>query len=83
MPAPWSENNSNKIEWGFLPSIIATALTEKRKSPDSKIIVVSRDINMRVKCDSFGLKCEDYQPNKAVKSVDKLFDGMQTIKKVN
>ena len=34
---------------------------------------------MRVKCDSFGIECYDYQPQQAVKSVDKLFDGADTI----
>ena len=57
--------------------ILACAIKLMREGND--VIVVSRDLNMRVKCDSFGLKCEDYQPNKAVKSVDKLFDGIDVI----
>ena len=43
------------------------------------IAVVSRDLNMRVKCDSFGIECYDYQPQQAVKSVDKLYDGAATV----
>lgn len=39
------------------------------------IAVISRDLNMRVKCDSFGIECYDYQPQQAVKSVDNIFDG--------
>lgn len=42
--------------------IIATALTENAKDLKRKVIVVTRDINMRVKCDALGLPCEDYTP---------------------
>lgn len=43
------------------------------------IAVISRDLNMRVKCDSFGIECYDYQPQKAVKSADSLYDGSSEI----
>jgi PhoH-like ATPase len=57
--------------------IIAIAIRLKMEGRD--VAVVSRDLNMRVKCDSFGLECHDYQPNQAVKSVEKLFDGSDTV----
>ena len=53
--------------------IIAIALRLKLEGHD--VAVISRDLNMRVKCDSFGIECYDYQPQQAVKSVDKLYDG--------
>ena len=53
--------------------IIAIAIRLKLEGQD--VAVISRDLNMRVKCDSFGLECYDYQPNQAVKSVDNLYDG--------
>ena len=59
------EDSDNKI--------IAIALRLKIEGND--IAVISRDLNMRVKCDSFGIECYDYQPEQAVKSVDNLFDG--------
>jgi PhoH-like ATPase len=57
--------------------IIAIALRLKLEGHD--LAVISRDLNMRVKCDSFGIECYDYQPQQAVKSVDKLYDGSQEI----
>ena len=57
--------------------IIAIALRLKLEGND--VAVVSRDLNMRVKCDSFGLPCEDYQPQKVISSVDNLFDGTQEL----
>lgn len=58
--------------------IIATALTEKNNNEDSEVIVVSRDINMRVKCDSLGLECEDYNLEQVVEDVSGLYTGFMT-----
>jgi PhoH-like ATPase len=58
--------------------IIGVALTEKRKNPKRKVIVVSRDINMRVKCDAIGLLTEDYVVNQVVKDTTHLFTGFTT-----
>ena len=60
--------------------IIATALSEQESSPASrKVVVVSRDINMRVKCDALGLLTEDYQAEQVVKSSEGLFTGRKEI----
>jgi PhoH-like ATPase len=55
--------------------IIATALSEKSLNEKRKVIVVSRDINMRVKCDSLGLSCEDYNLEQVVDNADGLYTG--------
>lgn len=55
--------------------IVATAITEKKNNPKRKVIVVTRDINMRVKCDSLQIPTEDYAPNKIVANESKLFTG--------
>ena len=39
------------------------------------MIVVSRDINMRVICDSIGMVAEDYVTEKAAESSDHLYSG--------
>ena len=54
--------------------IICTALTEK-ESTKRKVIVVSRDINMRVKCDSLGVLCEDFSSEKVVQDTSQLYTG--------
>jgi len=53
--------------------IIAIAIRLQLEGHD--VAVISRDLNMRVKCDSFGIECYDYQPQQAVKSIEKLYDG--------
>ena len=58
--------------------IIGVALNEKNKFPTRKVILVSRDINMRVKCDSIGLLCEDFVENQVVKDTEQLYKGFKT-----
>jgi len=55
--------------------IIATAKTIQANKDNRKTIVVSRDINMRVICDSVGITAEDYVSEKAVTSSDDLYNG--------
>lgn len=40
--------------------IIATAMLLKERYPDKVLKVITKDINMRVKCDSLGMEAEDY-----------------------
>lgn len=56
--------------------IIATALTIKKESPDIDLVLVSRDINMRVKCDSLGIECEDYSNDQVVEDINTLYTGV-------
>jgi len=55
--------------------ILATAKAVQQEQPNRKMIVVSRDINMRVICDSIGLPAEDYITEKAAESSDQLYSG--------
>ena len=55
--------------------IITTAITEMKSHTKRKVVVVTRDINMRVKCDSLGIITEDYIPNKIVSDETKLYTG--------
>ena len=56
-------------------TIIATAKAVQTELPKRKTILVSRDINMRVICDSIGLISQDYISEKAVVSSDQLYQG--------
>jgi len=59
--------------------IIATAHSVREQFPKRKTIVVARDINMRVICDSIGLDTQDYLTEKAVTSSEELYQGFTTI----
>ena len=58
--------------------IISTALSESKKSPTRKVILVSRDINMRVICDSVGVQSEGYALDKVIENHTSLYDGFVT-----
>ena len=56
---------SNKDLKGLDPSrgdnqIILTSLLLKQKNPETQVKVITKDINLRVKCDAVGLEAEDY-----------------------
>ena len=58
--------------------IIATALAVRSQHINKKTCLVSRDINMRVICDSVGLDCEDYATEKVILSSEQLYPGFVT-----
>ena len=56
-------------------TIIATAKSIQSEYENRKTIMISRDINMRVICDSMGIKAEDYTSERAVTSSEELYTG--------
>tara|TARA_R100000995_G_scaffold24146_2_gene10403 strand:+ start:833 stop:2152 length:1320 start_codon:yes stop_codon:yes gene_type:complete len=58
--------------------IIATARTVARES-ERKVILVSRDINMRVIADAIGLPCEDFQNQQIVDDSDSIYTGFSEV----
>ena len=40
--------------------ILATCMSEKAKGAAETIVVITKDINLRVKCDALGIRSEDY-----------------------
>lgn len=59
--------------------IISAALRQREDNPDRKVVLVSRDINMRVICDSLGLLTEDYIKTKVIKSQTELYSGFTSV----
>jgi len=59
--------------------IISTALSVVVDNPDKEVIMVSRDINMRVICDSLKIKSEDYSSDKVLDDHSSLYDGAAQI----
>ena len=57
LPAEYKLNNADN-------EIIGTAVTERKKSFSQKVVMVTKDIHMRVKCDTLQLPCEDYDKDK-------------------
>jgi len=58
--------------------IIACALHHKNSSTN-KVMVITKDINFRVKCDSLGIKAEDYYKDRIVKDKSQMYSGLDEI----
>jgi PhoH-like ATPase len=54
--------------------ILNAALALQEEYPDSKIIMVTKDINLRLKAKALNLPAEDYETGK-IKNVDSLYTG--------
>jgi PhoH-like ATPase len=59
--------------------ILSVAVHESLQNEKRKVIVVSRDINMRVIADSLGLFSEDYETNSIVEDKDKVYEGFAEV----
>ena len=60
--------------------IIATALSlaSEHATTKRKVVLVSRDINMRVKCDSLGIPTEGYSKEAVVTDRTDIYTGLST-----
>jgi PhoH-like ATPase len=74
----------NELPNGYDPEvpdhqIIATALTIKRENPEKKVIVVSNDINLRIKCDAIGVPAEAYATENVIEKGNDLYSGFTKV----
>ncbi len=56
-------------------TILATTLALQETQPDATIILVSKDINLRIKATVLGIRVEDYYSDRVLDDVDLLFKG--------
>tara|TARA_Y100001963_G_scaffold159844_1_gene265636 strand:+ start:2275 stop:3597 length:1323 start_codon:yes stop_codon:yes gene_type:complete len=74
----------NELPSGYDPEvpdhqIIAAALTIKRENPEKKVIVVSNDINLRIKCDAIGIPAEAYATENVIEKGNELYSGFTKV----
>src|SRR5438477_1666108 len=62
--------------------ILNTALYMAETHPGRKVILITKDINLRIKAKSLSLHSEDYETGK-IKTVDELYTGMSELEKVS
>lgn len=73
-------NNINNIPNDLDPGradnrIISVALSLKKKHPNVKVAVITKDVALRVKCDAIGVKAEDYTSDYVVGNLDQVYTG--------
>ena len=56
-------------------NILATALALQKSRADAKTIVVSKDINLRIKAAALGIPAEDYQDDQVLDDLSLLYTG--------
>lgn len=59
--------------------ILSAALQESKANTGKKVILVSRDINLRVISDSVGIESQDYIENEVIKEDCDLYSGFSSI----
>ncbi len=62
--------------------ILNAAIAISHEFPDRKVVLVSKDINLRLKAKSLNINAEDYLTGK-IKNVEGLYTGIQTINGLN
>jgi len=59
--------------------ILGVALHLKQKFPKREVVLVSKDINMRIKAHAIGLPAEDYFNDKVLEDTDLLYTGVMAL----
>ncbi|HQO15887.1 MAG TPA: PhoH family protein [Methylotenera sp.] len=59
--------------------ILAVVLDLKKKQPDRQVILVSKDINIRIKARAMGVPAEDYFNDKVLEDTDLLYSGVEEL----
>ena len=59
--------------------ILAVVQALKLKEPTREVVLVSKDINMRIKARALGLPAEDYRNDKTLEDSDLLYTGVQAL----
>lgn len=57
--------------------ILMTALSLQKQHPRHKVELITKDINLRIKADVYGITAKDYEPNQ--KNADELYEGYEEI----
>jgi len=79
-----SKKDARKIFGDNKPDhrILNAALKLKEDHPEKKVILVSKDINLRLKAKSLNLNAEDFETGK-IQNIDELYTGKSQLNNVN
>lgn len=59
--------------------ILAVTMTMQKEHPDREVILVSKDINLRIKARAVGVVSEDYRSDRVVEDIDILSSGQMKV----
>lgn len=61
--------------------ILGVVLHQQKKFPDRQVVLVSKDINIRIKARAIGVPAEDYFNDKVLEDTDLLYTGFKELPK--
>ena len=59
--------------------VLAVTQQVKAASPERRVVLISKDINVRVKAEALNLSAEDYERDKVVTGIDELYAGTRVL----
>src|SRR5436190_22787278 len=62
--------------------ILSTAFEINKKHPPGNVVLVTKDVNLRMKAKALGILAEDYTTDR-ISNVEELYSGKQTVEKFN
>src|SRR3989344_6913935 len=71
LPVSLEHSNDNRI--------LLVAMAWQKKMMEAEVIILSKDINLRIKADACGIRADDYQHDKRIDNIGQLYSGRITI----
>ena len=68
-----------ELQASKVDNMIIAFMLQMKESLADQCILVSKDINVRIKCDSLGIKCEDYLKMRVKSDVDQFYRGVTVL----
>jgi PhoH-like ATPase len=60
-------------------AILGQSISLQKEFPDARVVLVSKDINLRIKAAVLGVHAEDYYSDKTLEDIDVLYSGMTAL----
>ena len=73
------ELTSSKVDNMIISFMLQLKINEKFDDDDAVATLVTKDINVRIKCDSLGVKCEDYLKMRVTADADHFYRGVAVL----
>lgn len=67
------------LESDKIDNMIIAFVKAKSISSPVEVVLITQDINVRIKCDSLGIKCEDYRKMKVANDVSEFYTGVAVV----
>jgi PhoH-like ATPase len=74
-----AELQADKVDNQLIAFMLHLNELNEHSAVQKKIVLVSKDINVRIKCDSLGVACDDYLKMRVASDVGQLYSGVLNV----